>query len=137
MEAEAEASKKRAQEQQEAKKRQLEDDVDNLFADLPGVASLAPPPETSRKSSRADEERARDRDRDRDRGGRRGGGLSRSRSIQRPRSKSRRRRRDASPKVDFAEALKRRMQQRDATDTSRMPVVDPGHAARWASRTGY
>lgn len=132
METEAEASRKRAQEQQDAKKRQMDEQADSLMESLLGGGVPAAPEPT--RSSRQD---------DRDSGRRGRGGLSRSRSIK-ARSRSRRRRggdrrrrrspSDEKPKVDFAEALRRRLAERENNDTTRIPVVDPGHAARWASR---
>jgi len=126
MQAEVEASRRRAQEQQEAKKRQLENQVDDsmmLLEQLAGGTAALPP--VQRQHS------------ERSSGGRRHG-LSRSRSVRvRSRSRRRRRRRSESaprPKVDFADALRRRMEEREANDTTRIPVVDPGHAARWAAR---
>lgn len=132
MEVEAEASRRRAQEQQEAKRRQLEDEADSSMMLL---ESLGQRPSTARPEptrGQGDED------------GRRRGGLSRSRSVRvrsrsrrRRKSRDRRRRRSASnsrPRVDFADALRRRMEEREANDTTRIPVVDPGHAARWASR---
>jgi len=139
MEVEAEASRRRAAEQQEAKKRQLEDEADSsmmlLESMMGGGSALATQPEPTRESRR-DDNRGRGR-----------GGLSRSRSI-RVRSRSRRRRKgsrdrrrrrspsEERPRVDFAEALRRRMEERETNDTTRIPVVDPGHAARWAARAG-
>mmetsp|Transcript_8251 Transcript_8251/g.22692 ORF Transcript_8251/g.22692 Transcript_8251/m.22692 type:complete len:362 (-) Transcript_8251:191-1276(-) len=144
MVAEAEASRRKAQEQQEAKKRQLEDEVDNSMMLLEQLGQHMPhdaQPEPAKKIEHVEM-------------GRRRGGLSRSRSI-RVRSRSRRRRKSRSrsrakrdsggrrrrrsasasrPKVDFADALRRRMEEREANDTTRIPVVDPGHAARWATR---
>lgn len=127
MEVEAEASRKRSQEQQEAKRRQLEDEADSSMMLLESLGSSRPAAST---------ESARERPVER---GRRGG-LSRSRSVKmrsRSRRRDRRRRRSASasrPRVDFADALKARMKERERNDTTRIPVVDPGHAARWASR---
>jgi len=147
MEAQAEASQKKAKEQQEAKRRQLEDEVDNSLS-LLGDLSSPPPGNSSSAKDKKRKDRDRDRDRDRDdkesRGRKGRDGLSRSRSVKarsrsrrRKRSKSRGRRRDRSgsrPKVDFNEALRRRLQEREASDTTRMAVVDPGHAQRWSSR---
>lgn len=132
MEAEAEASRRRAHEQQEAKKRQLEDEADSSMMLLEQLGQRQDAPPMEQVKERNEEE------------GRRRGGLSRSRSVRvrsrsrrRRKSRDRRRRRSDSgsrPRVDFADALRRRMEEREANDTTRIPVVDPGHAARWASR---
>lgn len=133
MEVEVETSRRRAQEQQEAKRRQLEDEADSSLNLLESLGQ--------RPDSRPEPTRER-----RDDDGKRRGGLSRSRSIRmrsrsrkrRDKSRGRRRRRSGSgsrPGVDFADALRRRMEEREANDTTRIPVVDPGHAARWASRS--
>lgn len=135
MEAEAEASRRRALQQEEAKKRKVEDEVDSSLMLLEQLGQQRQAPRQEPARERHDED------------GRRRG-LSRSRSI-RVRSRSRRRKKSRSargsrrrrrsgscsrPRVDFADALRRRMEEREANDTTRIPVVDPGHAARWATR---
>lgn len=59
---------------------------------------------------------------------------SASRSPRRGKKGKRSRSRSLKPmnKKDFQEALKRRLAEREERDTTRIPVVDPGHAARWA-----
>lgn len=143
MEAQVEASRQQAQEQLEAKKRQVEDEADNSMMLLEQLGHQAPQVSTNPEPAR--------NIREDDGSGRRRGGLSRSRSI-RVRSRSRRRRKSRSrsrggkqkrrrstsasrPRVDFADALKQRMKERERNDTTRIPVVDPGHAARWATRS--
>lgn len=136
MEVAAEASRKKVQDQHDAKRRKVEDEVDNSLMLLESMGTpAAPAPQT--RSSRVESSSGRDRRR---------GGLSRSRSIKvrsrsrrrrRSRSRRRRRRSESAPrggKVDFADALRRRLQEREANDTTRMAVVDPGHAQRWSSR---
>mmetsp|Transcript_105255 Transcript_105255/g.234977 ORF Transcript_105255/g.234977 Transcript_105255/m.234977 type:complete len:379 (+) Transcript_105255:104-1240(+) len=129
------AEEKRAEKQREAKQRQLEDEVDSSMMLLESLGKPAPEPEP---------ERRRDRE-----GGRRHEkkGLSRSRSVSvaaRSRSRGRkgrdkksgkrgRRSSSGSPpanKQSFDDALKRRLAEREARDTTRIPVVDPGHAQR-------
>lgn len=59
----------------------------------------------------------------------------RSVSVQAMKSRSRSRRRRPDKKMDkaaFSEAIKRRLEEREARDTTRIPVVDPDHAKRWS-----
>eukprot|EP00928_Gymnodinium_smaydae_P038892 TRINITY_DN2670_c0_g3_i1.p1 TRINITY_DN2670_c0_g3~~TRINITY_DN2670_c0_g3_i1.p1 ORF type:complete len:404 (-),score=86.31 TRINITY_DN2670_c0_g3_i1:196-1407(-) len=134
-------------EQEESRRRALESEVDSSLMLLERLGQ-----NNAIMSVRSSD---RDRDRDRDRGGknriedRRGrrdrkGGMSRSRSISagsasssrggrdRRRKRSRSRGKKKSSKEDFADALRRRMMERESeVDSARIPVVDPGHAKRW------
>jgi len=134
---EAENAKRRELEQQQAKKRQLEEEADSSLLALERLGQQKPPePERraerrkggmSRSRSIASKSRSRGRGK---RGGREG---SYSVSAKRDRSRGRRRRRHGSGVRDraaFDEALRRRMEEREAHDTTRIPVVDPGHAQR-------
>eukprot|EP00927_Polykrikos_kofoidii_P013837 TRINITY_DN1600_c0_g1_i1.p1 TRINITY_DN1600_c0_g1~~TRINITY_DN1600_c0_g1_i1.p1 ORF type:complete len:447 (+),score=108.87 TRINITY_DN1600_c0_g1_i1:122-1342(+) len=123
----------------ESRKRAVENEVDSslMLLERLGKRQASPPASKNRSSDRAADRR----------GWQRSGGMSRSRSISigggsnRSRSRDRKRRRSRSgrrsrerrkPKVDFDEALRRRMQQRETeVDSARIPVVDPGHARRW------
>jgi len=143
---EAEHAKRREEEQLQAKKKQLEEEADSSLMALERLGhQKAPEPEKVKEKVKEKE--------------RRKGGLSRSRSIasksrsrgrrskrraregsysvsaQRSRSRDRRRRRHGGSggvrdRAAFDEALRRRMEEREAHDTTRIPVVDPGHAAR-------
>jgi len=122
---EAEAASKKSAEQEKAKKQQLEDEADSsmMLLESLGMGGQQEPP--SRR------ERSEDRKRR---------GHSRSISVQRSRSRDRRRKEKgrrgsggAASREDFDNALKRRMQERERNDTTRIPVVDPDHARRWSS----
>lgn len=145
--AEAEASRRRALEQQQARKQQLENEVDSSMLLLERLTQHKQQPSVQEPEQTIQESRTNN--------GKSRGGLSRSRSIssgyrsrgrRRSRSKSgsgrrgrrdgkkKRRRRSSSPmdRAQFSEALRRRMAEREAEmDTTRVPVVDPGHAQRW------
>jgi len=138
---EAENAKRREEEQLEAKKKQLEEEADSSLLALERLGQQkAPEPEKvkekerrkgglSRSRSIASKSRSRGR-----RSRRRGREGSYSVSVQRSRSRGRRGRRHGGggvrDKAAFDEALRRRMEEREAHDTTRIPVVDPGHAAR-------
>jgi len=141
---EAENAKRREEEQQQAKKKQLEEEADSSLMAL----------ERFGQSKAVEPEKVKEKEKEKEK---KKGGLSRSRSIgsrsrsrgrrdrrraregsysvsaQRDRSRGRRRRgKSGGPrdKAAFDEALRRRMEEREAHDTTRIPVVDPGHAAR-------
>lgn len=150
---EAENAKRREQEQQEAKKKQLEEEADSSLLALERIGQTnAPEPEKVKvKEKEKDRKKAQSRSRSiasnksrsRGRKGKRSRGRDRegsySVSVQRSRSRGRRRRRQGGSggvrdKAAFDEALRRRMEEREAHDTTRIPVVDPGHAARMLGR---
>jgi len=140
MSVEAENAKRKALEQQQAKKKQLEEEADSSLLALERMSQVTqPPPEPERdrrrdrKASRSRSVRSASRPRSRNRRpGREGRDGSYSVSVKRDRSRGRRRRRPAGPRdrAAFDEALRRRMEEREARDTTRIPVVDPGHAQR-------
>lgn len=91
------------------------------------------------RSRRRSRSRKKSRERKRSRSRRKHRGASRSISIQAERSshsRSKKRKKKKEKSIDFEEALRRRMQQRESeVDSSRIPVVDPGHAKRnWGGR---
>lgn len=117
-------------EAEECKRRELEDQVDDSLMLLERLAEKrqqAQPEERKRK------EKSRSRSRSRGRGSRRKRDrrkTSRSISVG-SRSRSRRKSGKGKDRVDFSEALARRMREREGDlDSARMPVVDPGHAKR-------
>jgi len=129
--AEVEASSKKAREQQQAQKRRLEDEVDSSMMLLERLGQ--------QKNFAEERGGKEDRKHTRDEKSGRKRGLSRSRSISvkaaRSRSRRRRRRRRSSSegpgeRVDYADALARRLAEREKSDTTRIPVVDPGHAQK-------
>jgi len=136
----AENAKRKALEQQQAKKKQLEEEADSSLLALERMCQLTqPPPEHERNrrrdwnASRSRSVRAISRSRRRNRRpGREGRNGSYSVSVERDRSQGRRRRRSGGlrDRAAFDEALRRRMKEREAHDTTRTPVVDPGHAQR-------
>mmetsp|Transcript_87890 Transcript_87890/g.174468 ORF Transcript_87890/g.174468 Transcript_87890/m.174468 type:complete len:401 (+) Transcript_87890:83-1285(+) len=136
MSVEAENAKRKALEQQQAKKKQLEEEADSSLLALERLGQVTQPPlepernrRRDRKASRSRSVRSISRPRSRNRrSSRKGRDGSYSVSVKRERSKSRRRRR--TDRAAFDEALRRRMQEREAHDTTRTPVVDPGHAQR-------
>mmetsp|Transcript_48014 Transcript_48014/g.139054 ORF Transcript_48014/g.139054 Transcript_48014/m.139054 type:complete len:408 (-) Transcript_48014:99-1322(-) len=137
---EAENAKRREEEQQQAKKKQLEEEADSSLLALERIGTQkAPEPEKPKEKKKGGLSRSRSivsrsRSRGRGSGRRRNREGSYSVSVQRSRSRGRRRRRQGSggvrDKAAFDEALRRRMEEREAHDTTRIPVVDPGHAAR-------
>jgi len=137
---EAENAKRKALEQQQAKQKQLEEETDSSLLALERMGQVTqPPPEPERdrrrdrKTSRSRSVRSVSRRRSRNyRPGREGRDGSYSVSVKRDRSRDRRRRRPAGPRdrAAFDQALRRRMEEREAADTTRIPVVDPGHAQR-------
>jgi len=143
MSVEAENAKRKALEQQQAKKKQLEEEADSSLLALERMGQVSqPPPEPERdrrrdrKASRSRSIRSVSRPRSRNRRGE-GRDGSYSVSVKRDRSRGRRRRRTAGPRdrAAFDEALRRRMEEREAHDTTRIPVVDPGHAQRMLGAT--
>mmetsp|Transcript_47832 Transcript_47832/g.92477 ORF Transcript_47832/g.92477 Transcript_47832/m.92477 type:complete len:346 (+) Transcript_47832:128-1165(+) len=132
----AEDAKRKALAQQQAKKKQLEEEADSSLLALERLGQVTQPPlepernrRRDRKASRSRSVRSISRPRSRNRrSSRKGRDGSYSVSVKRERSKSRRRRR--TDRAAFDEALRRRMQEREAHDTTRTPVVDPGHAQR-------
>jgi len=136
----AENAKRKALEQQQAKKKQLEEEADSSLLALERMCQVTQPPpepECDRrrdwKASRSRSVRSISRPRRRNRRpGLEGRDGSYSVSVKRDRSQGRRRRRPAGPRdrAAFDEALRRRMEEREAHDTTRTPVVDPGHAQR-------
>lgn len=111
-------------EAEESKRRQLEDQVDDSLMLLERLAEKRQQPERSRSKSRSRRGSRRTR-RKRDRRK-----TSRSISVG-SRSRSRRKPGKGKDRVDFSEALARRMREREGDlDSARMPVVDPGHAKR-------
>eukprot|EP00927_Polykrikos_kofoidii_P013838 TRINITY_DN1600_c0_g2_i1.p1 TRINITY_DN1600_c0_g2~~TRINITY_DN1600_c0_g2_i1.p1 ORF type:complete len:409 (+),score=81.07 TRINITY_DN1600_c0_g2_i1:144-1370(+) len=123
----------------ESRKRALENEVDSslMLLERLGKRQPSPPPSRNRVSDVATDRRGRHRSAgmSRSRSISIGGGSNRSRSRDRKRRRSRSGRRSRErrrPKVDFNEALRRRMQQRETeVDSARIPVVDPSHARRW------
>mmetsp|Transcript_33311 Transcript_33311/g.61070 ORF Transcript_33311/g.61070 Transcript_33311/m.61070 type:complete len:403 (+) Transcript_33311:67-1275(+) len=124
--AEIEASSKSVQ-QRQAQKQRLEDEVDSSMMLLERLGQQKQLEKHEEKRSTRDKKSGRKR------------GLSRSRSISVKRSRSRRRRRKgrssspeqpAATREDFSNALARRLAEREKSDTTRIPVVDPGHAQR-------
>jgi len=143
-----EQERRQVKEAEETKRRALEDEVDNslMLLERLGQQKRAPSPSFSLGSGDERDRDHRDRGNDRDRRrGQKRGGLSRSRSISvgssvsRSRGRRRKRSRDRGrregnkrQRVEFEDALRRRMQQRESeVDSARIPVVDPGHAKRW------
>lgn len=113
MAVEAESQSKKKAEKEEEKRRQIEDEMDSM------LEGLGQPRE---------EERPRGRDKKR--------AASRSISVQRSRSRKRKKedkKQKAASRDDFEAALRRRMQDRERNDTTRMHVVDPDHAKRWST----
>merc|ERR1712113_849398 len=83
----------------------------------------------SRKRSRSHRSRSRRKDKDKNR---RNKGMSRSRSVSARKSPKRKKepKRENVDRESFEDALKRRMKERESRDTTRMDVVDQGHAQR-------
>merc|ERR1712136_500681 len=140
--AEAEMSRQKARDQEHARKRRLEDEADSSMMLLDKLAGQQQQQQQQQRAITAYAEPVRQRDR-----GDRRNGLSRSRSVSakspspepvridyRARDKKRKRSRSDRRKPGanaFHDALRRRMAEREANDTTRIPIVDPGHAQRW------
>jgi len=120
------------------KKKQLEEEADSSLLALERMGHIKQPPHELERDRRHDRKASRSRSVRRPRSrnrrpGREGRDGSYSVSVKRDRSRGRRRRqRPAGPRdrAAFDEALRRRMEEREARDTTRIPVVDPGHAQR-------
>jgi len=154
---EAEASQKRELQQQQDAKRQAEEEADSSLMLLDRLSQRNRAPSEEPAAPKRDRERERDRDRhkksrrsSREDSRDRRRGMSRSRSISIKRSPSRKRGRGGrsssgsrgrrgkkrrgggSGGDSLQDLIRKRMAEREAEmDSTRVPVVDIGHAQRW------